>query len=126
MGISYTRSSSLSCPMVLLEDRCQVFENEVVGLLSATPFFLSGSGYRRENEKAKQNTMRTYWVPGVNNLKTYGRWAFAEFTEVYGMDEELEDIITKGVDEMIDEVTAVEDPQQPVRLKIDRSSKSEG
>lgn len=67
-------------------------------------------GYRRENEKAKQNAMRTYWVPGVNNLKTYGRWAFAEFTEVYGMDHELEKIITKGVDEMIEKVTAGEAP----------------
>ena len=27
--------------------------------------------------------METYWVPGVNNLKQYGRWAFAEFTDVY-------------------------------------------
>ena len=27
--------------------------------------------------------MDTYWVPGVNNSGQYGRWAFAEFTEVY-------------------------------------------
>ncbi len=27
--------------------------------------------------------METYWVPGVNNLGSYGRWAFAEFTDVY-------------------------------------------
>jgi len=27
--------------------------------------------------------METYWVPGVNNHGHYGRWAFAEFTEVY-------------------------------------------
>jgi type III restriction enzyme len=27
--------------------------------------------------------METYWVPGVNNLGQYGRWAFAEFTDVY-------------------------------------------
>jgi len=67
-------------------------------------------GYRRENEKAKQNTMRTYWVPGVNNLKTYGRWAFAEFSEVYGMDEELEELITKGVNEMIEKAATAEDP----------------
>jgi len=67
-------------------------------------------GYRRENEKAKQNTMRTYWVPGVNNLKTYGRWAFAEFAEVYGMDDELEELITKGVDEMIEKAAAAEAP----------------
>ena len=40
-------------------------------------------GYRREDAKEKKSTMETYWVPGVNNLQQYGRWAFAEFTEVY-------------------------------------------
>ncbi|HHW88507.1 MAG TPA: DEAD/DEAH box helicase family protein [Chloroflexi bacterium] len=40
-------------------------------------------GYRREDAKEKKSTMETYWIPGVNNLRTYGRWAFAEFTEVY-------------------------------------------
>ena len=40
-------------------------------------------GYRREDAKEKKATMETYWVPGVNNLGAYGRWAFAEFTEVY-------------------------------------------
>lgn len=39
--------------------------------------------YRREDAKEKKATMETYRVPGVNNLKSYGRWAFAEFTEVY-------------------------------------------
>ena len=37
-------------------------------------------GYRREDAKEKKATMETYWVPGVNNLGTYGRWAFAELT----------------------------------------------
>lgn len=40
-------------------------------------------GYRCEDAKDKKATMESYWIPGVNNLKTYGRWAFAEFTEVY-------------------------------------------
>ena len=40
-------------------------------------------GYRGEDAKEKKSTMETYWVPGVNNLGTYGRWAFAEFTDVY-------------------------------------------
>jgi type III restriction enzyme len=40
-------------------------------------------GYRREDAKDKKATMDTYWIPRVNNLKTYGRWAFAEFTKVY-------------------------------------------
>ena len=29
--------------------------------------------------------MDTYWVPGVNHIGTHGRWAFAEFSEVYQM-----------------------------------------
>jgi type III restriction enzyme len=40
-------------------------------------------GYRREDAKEKKSTMDTYWVPGINHLGTYGRWAFAELTEVY-------------------------------------------
>jgi type III restriction enzyme len=40
-------------------------------------------GYRREDAKEKKSTMETYWVPGVNNRRQYGRWAFAEFTDVY-------------------------------------------
>ncbi len=43
-------------------------------------------GYRREDAKDKKLTMETYWVPGVNNLGTFGRWAFAEFTDVYQME----------------------------------------
>lgn len=31
-------------------------------------------GFRGEDAKEKKSTMDTYWVPGVNNLGTYGRW----------------------------------------------------
>ena len=47
-------------------------------------------GYRREDAKEKKSTMDTYWVPGVNNLGTYGRWAFAEFTDVYQIEADFE------------------------------------
>ena len=47
-------------------------------------------GYRREDAKVKKTTMDTYWVPGVNNLGAYGRWAFAELTDVYQMEEDFE------------------------------------
>lgn len=47
-------------------------------------------GYRREDAKEKKATMETYWVHGVNNLGTYGRWAFAEFTDVYQMQADFE------------------------------------
>ena len=47
-------------------------------------------GYRREDAKDKKKTMDAYWVPGVNNLGTFGRWAFAELTDVYAMEEDFE------------------------------------
>ncbi len=50
-------------------------------------------GERREDAKAKKTTMDTYWVPGVNNHGDYGRWAFAEFTDVFGMDAEFAQLV---------------------------------
>lgn len=49
-------------------------------------------GYRREDAKEKKSTMENYWVPGVNNSGVYGRWAFAEFRDVYTLEA---DFITK-------------------------------
>ena len=46
-------------------------------------------GERQEDAKDKKATMETYWVPGVNSLVSWGRWAFAEFTEIYAMEEEF-------------------------------------
>jgi type III restriction enzyme len=53
-------------------------------------------GYRGENAKEKANTMKAYWIPGVNNLEKFGRWAFAEFTAVY----EIEAEFTKLIDQI--------------------------
>jgi type III restriction enzyme len=50
-------------------------------------------GFRGEDAKEKANTMRAYWVPGVNNLKKFGRWAFAEFTAVYEIEAEFNKLI---------------------------------
>ncbi len=46
-------------------------------------------GYRREDAKEKKTTTETYWIPSVNNLGRYGRWAFAEFTEVYSIEDDF-------------------------------------
>lgn len=57
-------------------------------------------GYRGEDAKEKASTMRTYWVPGVNNLGGFGRWAFSEFTAVF----EIESEFNKLVDTLIAQV----------------------
>ncbi len=59
-------------------------------------------GYRREDAVEKKATMDTYWVPGVNHLGTYGRWAFAEFTEVYQIEADFKAKVESEFNKMID------------------------
>ena len=54
-------------------------------------------GFRGEDAKEKANTMRAYWVPGVNNLMKFGRWEFAEFTSVYEIDSQFKALIDEFV-----------------------------
>jgi type III restriction enzyme len=58
-------------------------------------------GYRREDAKVKKETMETYWIPGVNNLRQYGRSAFAEFTQLYDMMPDFKEAIEKDFEKMI-------------------------
>jgi type III restriction enzyme len=55
-------------------------------------------GYRREDAKEKKSTMDTYWIPGVNNLGSMGRWAFAELREVFRMEEDFEKQVAAQLD----------------------------
>jgi type III restriction enzyme len=59
-------------------------------------------GYRREDAKEKKATMETYWVPGVNHLGSYGRWAFAEFGDVYRIGSDFEARIRSEFDKMVE------------------------
>ncbi len=62
-------------------------------------------GYRREDAKEKKATMETYWVPGVNNLGTHGRWAFAELTQVYEIESDFQAKVEEAVNAMIRSAT---------------------
>jgi type III restriction enzyme len=48
--------------------------------------------------------METYWVPAVNHSGTYGRWDFAEFTDVHEIESGFEAMVENAVNQMIDEV----------------------
>lgn len=63
-------------------------------------------GYRREDAKEKKATMENYWVPGVNNLGGYGRWAFVEFTEVYQMETDFKAKVASEFNKMVQAATA--------------------
>jgi len=63
-------------------------------------------GHRREDAKEKKAAMETYWVPGVNNNGQYGRWAFAEFTDVYQIQADFKAKLQSEFDKMIESVSA--------------------
>ena len=63
-------------------------------------------GYRREDAKEKKATMDTYWVPGVNNHGRYGRWAFAEFTDVYAMQSDFQAKVEAAFNQMIEKAVS--------------------
>ena len=63
-------------------------------------------GYRGEDAKDKRSTMETYWVPGVNHNGQYGRWAFAEFGDVYEIEEDFAKKVEDEFRKMIEAVAA--------------------
>ena len=63
-------------------------------------------GYRGEDAKEKKATMETYWVPGVNHLGGHGRWAFAEFGDVYQIEADFKAKVEAEFNKMIERVVA--------------------
>lgn len=61
-------------------------------------------GYRGEDAKEKKTTMDVYWVPGVNNLGTHGRWAFAELRELYQIEADFAAKVDSSFNQMLDSV----------------------
>jgi type III restriction enzyme len=59
---------------------------------------LEMKGQRDESDKAKAQTARDLWVPGVNALGGYGLWAFAEFTDPYTTEDEFKALVTRLID----------------------------
>jgi type III restriction enzyme len=61
-------------------------------------------GYRNEDAKQKKDTIETFWIPGVNNDGRFGRWAFAEFTDVYEMQIDFKEKVEAEFNKMIDAI----------------------
>ena len=76
------------------------------GLADPLHLIVEIKGYRGEDAVEKKSTMDTYWVPGVNHLGQYGRWAFAEFTEVFQIQADFKATIDANFNKLIEGVTA--------------------
>jgi type III restriction enzyme len=62
-------------------------------------------GYRGEEAKDKKATMEVYWIPGVNNLKVHGRWAFCELTELFEVEADFKAKVAESFAQMITTAT---------------------
>jgi type III restriction enzyme len=71
-------------------------ENDLLNLI------VEIKGYRREDAREKKLTMDSYWIPGVNQLGAYGRWAFAEFRDVFEIQTDFEKAIENAFNTMIE------------------------
>ncbi|SEM59464.1 hypothetical protein SAMN04489760_12512 [Syntrophus gentianae] len=60
-------------------------------------------GYRCEDAKEKKATMETCRIPGVNHLSSYGRWAFAEFSDAHRMEADFEARIEAELNRIINQ-----------------------
>ncbi|MDL2317182.1 DEAD/DEAH box helicase family protein [Desulfovibrio sp. OttesenSCG-928-A18] len=63
-------------------------------------------GYRGEDAKAKKQVMDVYWIPGVNRLGAYGRWAFAELKEVYRIETDFEAKVEEEMKKMLEQAVS--------------------
>ncbi len=61
-------------------------------------------GYRGEDARVKAATMRSYWIPGVNNLGGYGYWAFHEFTRPFEIQSEFDDLVERLVNHRLEDI----------------------
>ena len=76
------------------------------GLADPLHLVVEIKGYRGEDAIEKKSTMDTYWVPGVNHLGSYGRWAFAEFTEVFQIESDFKAKVDAEFKKLIEGVAA--------------------
>jgi type III restriction enzyme len=60
---------------------------------------LEVSGQRKKEKEAKVQTAKTMWVPGVNNLGAFGRWAFLEIdgSNLHKTKQEIRKLLASGV-----------------------------
>ena len=62
-------------------------------------------GDRGLDAQEKASTMKTYWVPGVNHLGTYGRWPLAEFCDNDEIESDFKAKVEQHFQQMVETAT---------------------
>ena len=64
-----------------------------LGLADPLHLILEVSGEKDDERDAKVSTARAVWVPAVNHLGTFGRWAFYEIRDPWSCQKEVRDYV---------------------------------
>ena len=52
-----------------------------------------------EDVNNKRTAIESQWIPGVNRLGSYGKWAFGQFEEIFSIEQDFENFIGKFFEE---------------------------
>ena len=66
----------------------------IVRLDDGTTLVLEVKGFRGHDVPLKSAAIRDKWIPAVNRLARFGRWAFAEMRDPFTMTDDLDRLIT--------------------------------
>ncbi|MBB5223423.1 type III restriction enzyme [Amaricoccus macauensis] len=70
----------------------------LVRLSDGTTLVLEVKGARDHDDALKAAATRDKWIPAVNRLSRFGRWAYAEMRDPFTMAEELESLVARTID----------------------------
>jgi len=111
--IAYTKNQNLGLevPYVMGSEARHYLPDFILKIDSGEPdhplnLIVEVKGYRGADAVEKAHTMQHQWVPGVNQLRQHGRWAFAEFTRIFEMQDDFEQKLTAELDQHIQQALA--------------------
>ena len=94
---SYVKNDHLGfvVPYMRGMDRHEYYPDFIVRLDSGVNLVLEVKGFAGEDVRQKREAMETQWVPGVNRLGSFGRWAFAQFDDANEMEKKFNEFIQR-------------------------------
>lgn len=92
---SYVKNDHLGfvVPYMRGMDRHEYYPDFIVRLDSGVNLVLEVKGFAGEDVRQKREAMETQWIPGVNRLGSFGRWAFAQFDDANEMEKKFGEFI---------------------------------
>ena len=71
----------------------------IVKLENGVNLVIEIKGFVNEDVNNKRTAIESQWIPGVNRLGSYGKWAFGQFEEIFSIEQDFENFIGKFFEE---------------------------